>query len=364
MNFRAWRAIQSVRRVQQIHQRNIPLRPRSRIHPNSRFIPSQSATNGWYLAVGSGSLVGAASLWQSYTSHYREAQPDIPESQTSSLSPTDALAISLFGMPTEIPPGRPGNLTPEQEEKLREFWAAVLRVFGVFDPATVADGASDAPPNGASPVSAAKKKRHLFRRRKDSDADSQKSGTTSSGPSDISAIGDVDDKHGQGKEFQKALAQQKPEDLRAAFWSMAKHDHPDGLLLRFLRARKWDVNAALVMLVSTMHWRAQEMHVDDDIVLIGEEGELKRAKEASGDAQKDGDGFMQQIRMGKSYLHGIDKQGRPMCFVRVRMHRAGEQSEKSLERFTVFTIETARMLLRPPVDTAVSVHCLFPRPWY
>jgi hypothetical protein len=40
--------------------------------------------------------------------------------------------------------------------------------------------------------------------------------------------------------------------------------------------------------------------------------------------------------------------------VRARLHKAGEQSEESLERFTVYTIETARMLLRPPIDTAVS----------
>jgi hypothetical protein len=59
--------------------------------------------------------------------------------------------------------------------------------------------------------------------------------------------------------------------------------------------------------------------------------------------------------MGKSYLHGTDKDGRPCCYVRVKLHKQGEQSEKSLERFTVYTIETTRMMLKPPVDTAVSI---------
>ena len=58
--------------------------------------------------------------------------------------------------------------------------------------------------------------------------------------------------------------------------------------------------------------------------------------------------------MGKSYLHGLDNAGRPMCIVRARLHKAGEQTEESLERFTVYTIETARLFLRPPIDTAVS----------
>ncbi|MBE3049197.1 hypothetical protein IMZ48_43210 [Candidatus Bathyarchaeota archaeon] len=58
--------------------------------------------------------------------------------------------------------------------------------------------------------------------------------------------------------------------------------------------------------------------------------------------------------MGKSYLYGKDKVGRPICFVRTRLHRQGDHSEAALERNTVFVIETCRMLLKPPVDTAVS----------
>ena len=70
-------------------------------------------------------------------------------------------------------------------------------------------------------------------------------------------------------------------------------------------------------------------------------------------AKRNAEDFLTQLRMGKSYLHGLDNEGRPMCFVRARLHKAGEQTEESLERFTVYTIETARMLLRPPIDTAV-----------
>ena len=159
------------------------------------------------------------------------------------------------------------------------------------------------------------------------------------------------DKHGQTKEFQQALANLSPEAIREAFWSMSKHDHPDALLLRFLRARKWDVHAALVMAISTLHWRMQEMKVDEDIMYYGEEGALNQTKPSD---KKDAEDFMAQLRMGKSFLHGTDKSGRPICNVRVKLHRPGQQSEASLERFTVYTIETTRMMLRPPVDTAVS----------
>jgi len=98
------------------------------------------------------------------------------------------------------------------------------------------------------------------------------------------------------------------------------------------------------------------MHVDDRIVKVGELGALEEAaKTTDAGAKKNHDDFLTQLRMGKSYLHGLDNVGRPMCIVRARLHKAGEQTDESLERFTVYTIETARLLLRPPIDTAVSL---------
>ncbi|KAL8953001.1 MAG: hypothetical protein Q9222_001116 [Ikaeria aurantiellina] len=234
-------------------------------------------------------------------------------------------------------PGRPGNLTTEQEAKLQELWTATLKVFGVAAPED--PDAKQPLSSSATPDKTAKKKKHsMFRRHKDDD--------------DEGASTDQEDKYGLSKAFQQVIATQNPEDLRKAFWSMVKHDHPDGLLLRFLRARKWDVHNALVMLIATMNWRMKEMHVDDDIMKNGEAKAAADCTSSNSAAKKEGEDFLTQMRLGKSFLHGTDKEGRPMCFVRVRLHRQGEQSETSLERYTVYTIETARLLLARHVDTA------------
>jgi hypothetical protein len=276
-----------------------------------------------------------------------------PEPGEIKLIDSDSIAMAM-----KIGPGRVGNLTPEQESKLQELWTITLRVFGV-PPRISVDGIghdepedSDAGKNSVQDSGSTKKKgkkRMGIFGRKHQTEPHPKTNSGSSTPKHA----DAEDKYGQTKEFEAALASQTPEDLRNAFWSMVKHDHPDNLLLRFLRARKWDVERALVMLISTMHWRSQEMHVDDDVVKRGEGGAVEDTKSSEHAVKKEGDDFLAQLRLGKSYLHGLDKEGRPMCFVRVKLHRAGEQSEASLERYTVYVIETARLLLSPPVDTAV-----------
>lgn len=255
--------------------------------------------------------------------------------------------LDFSAMPVQ--PGYRGNLTAEQEKKLRDLWIVALKVFGIEDH-NQPDGAIETP-DTASEADVAlsnrekkrgKKRGSLFKR-KDKDKDSN----------DIISTGTPEDKYGQVKEFHDVLETTPAESLRKAFWGMVKADHPDALLLRFLRARKWDVDRALVMLISTMKWRASEMHVDDDIIKHGEGGALEDSKSTDSATKKEGDDFLAQLRMGKSFLHGIDKQGRPLCIVRVRLHRQGEQSERSLEKYTVFVIETARLLLKRPVETAV-----------
>ncbi|KAF7912467.1 uncharacterized protein EAF01_001488 [Botrytis porri] len=295
-----------------------------------------------------------------YTSTYSQPKTHTPKPQQVQSDPEQEY-YEYFKMTGETLPGRPGTLTAHEEEKLREFWVATLQVFGVLDPQADTNGTSgdSEVSNGvAKPDTSAsekpKKKRFSALRRKNKDDDTASPKSTSAA-SRISNASDADDKYGQTKEFHDALASLSPASIRATFWSMVKYDHPDALLLRFLRARKWDVDKALVMMISTMRWRASDMHVDDDLMKNGELAALEDEKSTNAEKKRHAEGFLMQLRSGKSFLHGVDKAGRPMCFVRARLHKQGEQSEESLERYTVFVIESARMLLEPPVDTACVV---------
>ena len=281
-----------------------------------------------------------------------------PEGTVESILEQDTQAEDLAIMTGTPLPGRPGNLTPEQELKLQEMWTATLHIFGVPVAADQTNGDTDSVAGSenqekrsrAGTDGSEKKKKgrmSMFSRKHHDDSSAESVEGTS--------VVNGEDKYGQTKEFHKVLASQSPEDIRRAFWSMVKHDNPDGLLLRFLRARKWNVQNALVMLVATMNWRMQEMHVDDDIIKRGEGGAAEDSKSSNANIKREGEGFLSQMKLGKSFLHGTDKEGRPMCFVRVRLHKKGEQTESSVERYTVYTIETARLLLHSNVDTAVSI---------
>jgi hypothetical protein len=265
-------------------------------------------------------------------------------------------------MTADTAPGRPGTLTPEQEEKLRRLWQLIFQVCAVGQgqngPATdsAASAAANSKPQEEDAKSAKKSRMSIFSRKgkKDSETDS-----ASGAPANASVVLNLGkdgeaDKYGQTKHFYDTLASQSPESIRETIWSMVKHDHPDALVLRFLRARKWDVERALIMLVSTMNWRSRDMKVDEDIMRNGEPAAVAAEKSSDPAAQKLSHDFMAQIRKGISYVHGHDKQGRPLCFVNVRLHKQGEQAEEALERYTVYLIETCRMVLQPPVDTAVS----------
>lgn len=154
--------------------------------------------------------------------------------------------------------------------------------------------------------------------------------------------------------MEKILSKMTPEEMCFAILIMMKQEHPDSLLLRFLRARKWDVGKGFGMMCTNILWRKQ-FEVDDDVLPKGEMYAVERSKneELSAKDRKAGNDFMAQLRTGKSFLHGFDRQGRPVNYVRVRIHKPGAQSQETLERYIVHVIEMTRLIVVPPIETGV-----------
>ncbi|KAF5025486.1 hypothetical protein F66182_2391 [Fusarium sp. NRRL 66182] len=173
-------------------------------------------------------------------------------------------------MPHLSEPGTLGNLTLEEERNLQEAWAHLLRLCGSKD-------ICHEDPNHADDF-----------------------------------LGHLEPK--SRAEFTKNL------------WDSILIDHPDTAILRFLRARKWDVGKASV------------------IIGAGESVALKDTLTADEEA------FMMQYRSGKSYVRGTDNDNRPIHVVKARLHDSRKQSAEAMETYVLHNIETIRIMAREPND--------------
>lgn len=111
---------------------------------------------------------------------------------------------------------------------------------------------------------------------------------------------------------------------------------PDVTLLRFLRARKWNLPAAINMLLSTVEWRSA----------IG-----------VFDLVRKGDTFIDSRlwESGKSFFYGTDKHGRTVIYVIARKHDKNIPGIAENQKFTIFLMEIARKLMLPGTETVTLI---------
>ncbi|KAF9582209.1 hypothetical protein BGW38_000507 [Lunasporangiospora selenospora] len=133
-----------------------------------------------------------------------------------------------------------------------------------------------------------------------------------------------------------------PAEYQTAFWAFVQNEHPDTTVLRFLRARKWNVEKAMEMLILALEWRIT-MGVDE---VLQESEETLDAKYP---------GFLDQLKSGKVIFRGQDRHGRPLCLLDPSQHNPGAQSSIAVQKLSIYVIETARMTLKPPTETISTI---------
>ncbi|CCF59351.1 hypothetical protein KAFR_0G03190 [Kazachstania africana CBS 2517] len=141
-----------------------------------------------------------------------------------------------------------------------------------------------------------------------------------------------------------SLKDMNPDDTRDAFWDMIRADFPDNLLLRFIRARDWDVDKAMKMIAFTMDWRVNESKADE--IIYGGERAAWTANEP---------GFIKNLELKKAVICGVDKEGRPIVYVRPKLHHSDDQTLEEMKKYSLLIIEQARLFLREPVETATVI---------
>jgi CRAL/TRIO, N-terminal domain len=192
------------------------------------------------------------------------------------------------------PTGYISTLTPEQVQKLKQLWG---KLFEIYDQQVEESPLST--PTGRSRQGSTDSKSSFgsfFGKKKKVERES------------VFLTSTYNDASGTyPAPLEEAIKNVSGKHLKAACWSAIGVDNPDALLLRFLRARKWDVDNAFTMLSAALRWRIEERV--DEIIHLGEAGlreELERLE--PGQSKK----WLDQFNSGKSFLGGPDKGGRPV----------------------------------------------------
>lgn len=265
--------------------------------------------------------------------------------------------------PTSIPAGFWGNLSPLQESRLQQLWTLLLHLaeassLGALEQ-LVRRNSLEPVRSSVSSLSSrsqpSSRRSSLFSRAEGTIVRRGSRASVSVHHSRLlQAFRDVGLSATQVRNVGRFLAVMSPEDIRFGVLTAAKHEHPDVYLLRFLRVSKWDVNQALLHLLSATAWRLKEMRVDNVLLPRGELYAAQNEKDVSNRyAAEDATGFLKQLRIGKGFVHGLDRMNRPIAVVRIRFHRPGEQSQEALNQFITHVVESARLLIKPPIETAV-----------
>ena len=263
-------------------------------------------------------------------------------------------------MSAENATGYVGNLEAWQDEKLRQFWATLIQLWDAHGNsrrtpehtrrASLSSNDTNTTTTGKSP------RRGFFSltRQTTTQTTDDDSPPSPVPPMFLPTLKSFGATPSDLKTAYSLLTKISGDELQTAYLRALKQEHPDAQLLRFLRAEKWNVPRAWIKLVSSLHWRANEYRIDEEVLYKGEKYHLDRSRQEEDSVEKrDGENFMMQLRSGKGFFHGADRCGRPICVIRTRAHTPSEKALRSLRDYIVYCIETVRYLQVAPVETMV-----------
>lgn len=149
------------------------------------------------------------------------------------------------------------------------------------------------------------------------------------------------------KEEQEALqelfATHGVEEFHDQLWFLFGPDIPDMIMLKFLRARKWNVHRAFAMLCKCVKWR-----IESDVMGIVAKGDLGLSREDPT--------YAIQGPAEKVYSLGYsDKNVMPVIMIHVKNHVAAAQPAETMTKFVISAAETFRTLVVYPNDKVIVV---------
>lgn len=113
------------------------------------------------------------------------------------------------------------------------------------------------------------------------------------------------------------------EEVHWEFIRFCGSHHPDAVVLRFLRARKWNAERGTKMLMKALRWR-----MEFDIKTLIHQGESQLSDHI--------------LNSGMAYFHKEDKQNRPVMVLHAKLYDPQYFTLDEAQRFCIYMIETGK----------------------
>lgn len=132
-----------------------------------------------------------------------------------------------------------------------------------------------------------------------------------------------------------ALIEFSGKTFRDEFYRLLRHDYADFVPMKFLRARSYDRERAMKMLINALAFRRKNIP-------------KAMMSETKPDAE-----FLEAMRRAKTFVPCYDCHGRTITCIRIKNHARGDCSLDCFERYTLYQMEHAHLLHKPLQDRTV-----------
>ncbi|EGW30555.1 uncharacterized protein SPAPADRAFT_157743 [Spathaspora passalidarum NRRL Y-27907] len=140
-----------------------------------------------------------------------------------------------------------------------------------------------------------------------------------------------------------------PKVIHRALNKGTRNDLCDNQVLRFVRARKWDVDKAITMFFKSLDWRVN-ISKADRLLQEGDVPSYFNGKDKL---------FVKGMQRCKAWIKGTDRNNNPLFIIEVRKQLISESESEQNQKFFVTFIEWARLFVREVSEAQDKFTVLF-----
>lgn len=139
-----------------------------------------------------------------------------------------------------------------------------------------------------------------------------------------------------------------PKEIQHALLKVMRNDLLDNFVLRFLRARKWNVNNCIQMLYNSANWR-QNFPADRWLMEADGPSYLKQLNK----------GLIKNFTAEKAWIYGRDRDNNVLFWFQAQKHFGTDASAYETQRYALLCVEWVRLFLQDYHESADTCTIVF-----